>query len=58
MECIHIFLPALQHQSRAKATVAPLLMAPSPAQLFRPAVVKRDSSEYSFLPKEDDEFLQ
>ncbi|XP_068535473.1 meiosis 1 arrest protein [Anas acuta] len=47
-----------QHQSRAKATVAPLLMAPSPAQLFRPAVVKRDSSEYSFLPKEDDEFLQ
>ncbi|NXI72083.1 M1AP protein, partial [Anseranas semipalmata] len=41
-----------QHQSRAKATVAPLLMAPSPAQLYRPAAVRRDPCERSFLPKE------
>ncbi|XP_055557001.1 meiosis 1 arrest protein isoform X1 [Falco biarmicus] len=47
-----------QHQSRAKATVAPLLMAPSPAQVFRPPAVRRDSCERSLLPKEYDEFLQ
>ncbi|NXU49600.1 M1AP protein, partial [Turnix velox] len=41
-----------QHQSRAKATVAPLLMAPSPVQVFRPAVVTRDSCEHSLLTKE------
>lgn len=46
-----------QHQSRAKATVAPLLMAPSPAQLFRPAGVRRDSCAHSFLPTEDDKIL-
>ncbi|NXC49161.1 M1AP protein, partial [Penelope pileata] len=44
--------PPKQHQSRAKATVAPLLMAPSPAQLFRPAVARRESCEQSFFPKE------
>ncbi|NWR64196.1 M1AP protein, partial [Bucorvus abyssinicus] len=38
-----------QHQSRAKATVAPLLMAPSPVQVSRAAAVRRDSS--SLLPK-------
>ncbi|KAM9028305.1 meiosis 1 arrest protein isoform 2-T3 [Ara ararauna] len=47
-----------QHQSRAKATVAPLLMAPSPAQAFRPAAARRDSCERSLLPKEYEEFLQ
>ncbi|XP_059673636.1 meiosis 1 arrest protein [Gavia stellata] len=47
-----------QHQSRAKATVAPLLMAASPVQVFRPAAVRRDSCERSLLPKEYDEFLQ
>ncbi|KAF1570459.1 Meiosis 1 arrest protein, partial [Eudyptes moseleyi] len=41
-----------QHQSRVKATVAPLLMAPSPVQVFRPAGVRRDSCERSLLPKE------
>ncbi|NXT73127.1 M1AP protein, partial [Zapornia atra] len=41
-----------QHQSRAKATVAPLVMAPSPVQAFRPAAVRRDSCERSLLPKE------
>ncbi|KFP77301.1 Meiosis 1 arrest protein, partial [Acanthisitta chloris] len=41
-----------QPQSRAKAAVAPLLMAPSPLQAFRPAVVRRDSCERSALPKE------
>ncbi|NXW86896.1 M1AP protein, partial [Alopecoenas beccarii] len=50
-------VPVLQHQSRAKATVAPLLMAPSPAQALRPAAARRDSCERSLLPKEDDEFL-
>lgn len=52
------FVPVLQHQSRAKATVAPLPMAPSPVQVFRPAVVRRDPCEHSLLPKEYDEFLQ
>lgn len=47
----------IEHQSRAKATVAPLLMAPSPAQLFRPAGVRRDSCAHSFLPTEDDKIL-
>ncbi|XP_049647298.1 meiosis 1 arrest protein [Accipiter gentilis] len=47
-----------QQQSRAKATVAPLLMAPSPVQVFRPAAVRKDSCERSLLPKEYDEFLQ
>uniref|UniRef100_A0A8B9FC62 Meiosis 1 associated protein n=1 Tax=Amazona collaria TaxID=241587 RepID=A0A8B9FC62_9PSIT len=51
-------VPVLQHQSRAKATVAPLLMAPSPAQAFRPAAARRDSCERSLLPKEYEEFLQ
>ncbi|NXJ84127.1 M1AP protein, partial [Trogon melanurus] len=45
----------LPHQSRAKATVAPLLMAPSPVQVFRPAAVGRDSCERSLLPKEYEE---
>ncbi|KAK4818552.1 hypothetical protein QYF61_014688 [Mycteria americana] len=49
---------AKQHQSRAKATVTPLLMAPSPVQVFRPAAVRRDFCEHSLLPKEYDEFLQ
>ncbi|KAM9286256.1 LOW QUALITY PROTEIN: meiosis 1 arrest protein [Cariama cristata] len=47
-----------QHQSRAKATVAPLLMAPSPVQVLRAAAVRRESCERSLLPKEYDEFLQ
>ncbi|KFQ14227.1 Meiosis 1 arrest protein, partial [Leptosomus discolor] len=42
---------AKQHQSRSKATVAPLLMA-SPVQAFRPAAVRRGSCERSLLPKE------
>ncbi|KAM6076423.1 LOW QUALITY PROTEIN: meiosis 1 arrest protein [Chlamydotis macqueenii] len=50
--------PPKQHQSRAKAMVAPLLMAPSPVQVFRPAAVRRDSCERSLLPKEYDKFLQ
>ncbi|NXP51474.1 M1AP protein, partial [Heliornis fulica] len=41
-----------QQQSRAKATVAPLVMAPSPVQAFRPAAVRRGSCESSLLPKE------
>ncbi|NXE84903.1 M1AP protein, partial [Cochlearius cochlearius] len=41
-----------QHQSRAKAMVTPLLMAPPPGQAFRPAAVKRDSCERSLLPEE------
>ncbi|NXS87437.1 M1AP protein, partial [Erpornis zantholeuca] len=42
-----------QPQSRAKAAVAPLLMAPSPLQTFRPAAVaRRGSCEGSLLPKE------
>ncbi|KFP63280.1 Meiosis 1 arrest protein, partial [Cariama cristata] len=41
-----------QHQSRAKATVAPLLMAPSPVQVLRAAAVRRESCERSLLPKE------
>ncbi|XP_064509785.1 meiosis 1 arrest protein isoform X2 [Pseudopipra pipra] len=47
-----------QPQSRAKAAVAPLLMAPSPLQTFRPAAARRDSCERSPLPREYDEFLQ
>ncbi|OPJ81214.1 meiosis 1 arrest protein [Patagioenas fasciata monilis] len=47
-----------QHQSRAKATVAPLLMAPSPVQVLRPAAAQRDSCEHSLFPNEDEEFLQ
>ncbi|NWU90258.1 M1AP protein, partial [Upupa epops] len=43
---------AKQHQSRAKATVAPLLMASSPVQAFRPAAVRNDWCERSLLPKE------
>lgn len=50
------FVPVLQHQSRAKATVAPLLMAPSPVQVSRAAAVQRDSC--SLLTKKYDEFLQ
>ncbi|XP_053922135.1 meiosis 1 arrest protein isoform X2 [Cuculus canorus] len=46
-----------QQQSRARAAVAPLLMAPSPAPAFRSAVARRGSCEPSPLPKEDDEFL-
>ncbi|NXM72505.1 M1AP protein, partial [Serilophus lunatus] len=41
-----------QTQSRAKAAVAPLLMAPSALQTFRPAPARRDSCEHSPLPKE------
>ncbi|NWW50087.1 M1AP protein, partial [Pedionomus torquatus] len=41
-----------QQQSRAKAMVAPLPMAASPVQAFRPAAVRRDSCEYSLLLKE------
>ncbi|NXX18320.1 M1AP protein, partial [Podargus strigoides] len=41
-----------QHQSRAKATVAPLLMAPSPVQVFRPPAARRDSCESSLLAME------
>ncbi|NWS77223.1 M1AP protein, partial [Crotophaga sulcirostris] len=41
-----------QHQSRARAAVAPLLMAPSPVQAFRPAAARRGSCECSPLPKE------
>ncbi|CAN8207883.1 unnamed protein product [Coccothraustes coccothraustes] len=48
-----------QPQSRAKAAVAPLLMAPSPLQTFRPAAAaRRGSCEGSLLPKEYEEFLQ
>ncbi|NXQ31428.1 M1AP protein, partial [Alaudala cheleensis] len=43
-------------QSRAKAAVAPLLMAPSPLQTFRPAAAaRRGSCEGSLLPKEYEE---
>ncbi|NXG59641.1 M1AP protein, partial [Hemiprocne comata] len=41
-----------QHPSRAKATVAPLRMAPSPVQVFRPAGVRRDACEHSLFPEE------
>ncbi|NWR93569.1 M1AP protein, partial [Furnarius figulus] len=41
-----------QPQSRARAAVAPLLMAPSPLQTFRPGAVRRDSCECSPLPRE------
>ncbi|KFQ27843.1 Meiosis 1 arrest protein, partial [Merops nubicus] len=41
-----------QHQSKAKATVTPLLMSASPVHTFRPAAVRRDSCERSLLPKE------
>ncbi|NXN93774.1 M1AP protein, partial [Rhinopomastus cyanomelas] len=41
-----------QHQGRAKATVAPLLMAASPARAFRPAALRSDSCERSPFPKE------
>ncbi|OXB71066.1 UNVERIFIED_CONTAM: hypothetical protein H355_015745 [Colinus virginianus] len=44
----------IEHQSRARATVAPLRMAPSPAQPFRG---RRDSCMHSFLPKEDEKIL-
>ncbi|XP_039921726.1 meiosis 1 arrest protein isoform X1 [Hirundo rustica] len=48
-----------QPQSRAKAAVAPLLMAPSPLQTFRPAAAaRRGSCEGSLLRKEFEEFLQ
>ncbi|KAF4791285.1 meiosis 1 associated protein [Turdus rufiventris] len=48
-----------QPQTRAKAAVAPLLMAPSPLQTFRPATAaRRGSCEGSLLPKEYEEFLQ
>ncbi|XP_071609103.1 meiosis 1 arrest protein isoform X2 [Heliangelus exortis] len=47
-----------QHSSRAKATVAPLLMAPSPVQAFRPAAGRRDGCEHSLSPREYEEFLQ
>ncbi|NWV68355.1 M1AP protein, partial [Malurus elegans] len=57
--------PERQHQprqvspcppSRAKAAVAPLLMAPSPLQTFRPAAAaRRGSCEGSLLPKEYEE---
>ncbi|NXH17238.1 M1AP protein, partial [Bucco capensis] len=40
-----------QHQSKAKATVAPLPMAP-PVQVFRQAAVRTDSCVHSLLPKE------
>ncbi|NXK89140.1 M1AP protein, partial [Formicarius rufipectus] len=45
----------LPPQSRAKAAVAPLPMAPSPLQTFRPGAARRDSCEHSPLPKEYDE---
>ncbi|XP_029814276.1 meiosis 1 arrest protein isoform X2 [Manacus vitellinus] len=41
-----------QPQSRAKAAVAPLLMAPSPLQTFRPAAARRDCCERSPLPRD------
>ncbi|XP_023773704.1 meiosis 1 arrest protein isoform X2 [Cyanistes caeruleus] len=48
-----------QPQSRAKAAVAPLLMAPSPLQTSRPAAAARKGScEGSLLHKEYEEFLQ
>ncbi|XP_069712829.1 meiosis 1 arrest protein isoform X3 [Phaenicophaeus curvirostris] len=47
-----------QHQSRARAAVAPLPMVPSPVPAFGPAVARRGSCERSLFPKEDDEFLQ
>ncbi|NXI16189.1 M1AP protein, partial [Irena cyanogastra] len=48
--------PSLCPQSRAKAAVAPLLMAPSPLQTFRPAAAgRRGSCESSLLPKEYEE---
>ncbi|XP_030306462.1 meiosis 1 arrest protein [Calypte anna] len=47
-----------QHSSRAKATVAPLLMAPSPVQAFRPAMGRRDGCDHSLSPREYEEFLQ
>lgn len=54
-----VFVSVLQPQSRAKAAVAPLLMAPSPLQMFRPAAAaRRGSCEGSLLPKEYEEFLQ
>ncbi|NXB42689.1 M1AP protein, partial [Leucopsar rothschildi] len=50
------FVSVLQPQSRAKAAVAPLLMAPSPLQTFRPAATaRRGSCESSLLPKEYEE---
>lgn len=49
----------LQPQTRAKAAVAPLLMAPSPLQTFRPATAaRRGSCEGSLFPKEYEEILQ
>ncbi|NXV82011.1 M1AP protein, partial [Atlantisia rogersi] len=50
-----VSLLPLTSLSRAKATVAPLVMAPSPVQAFRPAAVRRDSCEHSLLPKEYEE---
>ncbi|RLW09179.1 hypothetical protein DV515_00003071 [Chloebia gouldiae] len=47
-----------QPQSRAKAAVAPLLMAPSPLQTRPAAAARRGSCEGSLLPKEYEEFLQ
>ncbi|NXX98664.1 M1AP protein, partial [Centropus bengalensis] len=40
------------HQSRARAAVAPLVMAPSPIPAFKPAAARRGSCEHSLLPKE------
>ncbi|XP_010006477.1 PREDICTED: meiosis 1 arrest protein [Chaetura pelagica] len=47
-----------QHPSRARATVAPLRMAPPPAQAFRAAAGRRDACEDSLFPQEYEEFLQ
>ncbi|XP_064005470.1 meiosis 1 arrest protein [Pogoniulus pusillus] len=38
-----------QHQSKAKATVAPLLLAPSPVQALRPAAARTHPKEYEGL---------
>ncbi|KFV90656.1 Meiosis 1 arrest protein, partial [Eurypyga helias] len=53
---VHLcFVPVLQHQGRAKAMVAPLLMASSPVQVFQPAAARRDSCERSLPPREHDD---
>ncbi|CAM2113787.1 unnamed protein product [Caretta caretta] len=46
-----------QHQSKAKATVAPLLLAPQPSKAFISSAARKDACELSLFSNEDDEFL-
>ncbi|XP_067414946.1 meiosis 1 arrest protein [Emydura macquarii macquarii] len=46
-----------QHQSKAKAMVAPLPLAPPPAKAFRSSAARKDTRELSLFYDEDNEFL-